>query len=195
MAAGYAERFVFAPDGLRLYVRDYTGDKAAIPVFCLHGLTRNSADFEGVATYLAQLGRRVLAMDVRGRGRSDRDPDFSHYRPDVYARDVLCVFDALSVKQAIFIGTSMGGLITMLLASLAPERIHAVVLNDVGPVVNPAGLARIAGYVGNIGPFEFVERVCRALSTQRKAPSFPIRTTRSGQPLRIAWAANCPTVE
>jgi|SRR5579871_3294547 len=155
MAAQYVERFVVAPDRVRLFVRDYPalGGEKGSPVVCLHGLTRNSADFESLAPFIAQTGRRVLALDVRGRGRSDRDPDPTHYRPDVYARDALLTLDELSVRQAVFIGTSMGGLITMFVAAVAPNRIRAVVLNDVGPVLNPAGIARIAAYVGNVGPF------------------------------------------
>jgi pimeloyl-ACP methyl ester carboxylesterase len=146
---------VTAPDRIRLFVRDYAGAAGgqSLPVVCLHGLTRNSADFEGLAPYIAQTGRRVLALDVRGRGLSDRDPDPTHYRPDVYARDVLLTLDDLKVRQAIFVGTSMGGLITMLIAAVATDRVRGVVLNDVGPVVNPAGLARIGGYLGNVGPF------------------------------------------
>jgi pimeloyl-ACP methyl ester carboxylesterase len=155
MAPQYAERYVTAPDRTRLFVRDYAGaaGEQRVPVMCLHGLTRNSADFEGLAPDIAQTGRRVLALDVRGRGRSDRDPDPTHYRPDIYARDVLLTLDELNVGQAIFVGTSMGGLITMLIAAVATDRVRGVVLNDVGPVVNPAGLARIGGYLGNVGPF------------------------------------------
>lgn len=156
MATIYEERFIVAPDGLRLLVRMYSNVAGSEfpPIFCLHGLTRNSADFESVALFLAELGHRVFAMDVRGRGRSDRDPDFSRYRPDVYAQDLLHILDTLGVNQATFIGTSMGGLILMLMASLAPERIYGAILNDIGPVLNPVGLARIAGYIGNIGPYK-----------------------------------------
>ena len=163
--SAYAERFVSAPDGLKLFVRDYAavGLSRGAPVLCLHGLTRNSADFEAVAPRLAARGRRVLVPDMRGRGRSDRDPQPGRYRPDVYVRDVLHILDTLDVPQAVFIGTSMGGLIAMLLASLAPERIAAAVLNDVGPVVNAAGLARIADYVGQSGPFASWQAVTNAI--------------------------------
>lgn len=163
MSAAHTERFVVAPDGVRLFVREFGGGSAGTPVFCLHGLTRNSADFEGVAPFIEQSGRRVLAMDVRGRGRSDRDADFSRYRPDIYAKDVLQVLDALHIDRAVFVGTSMGGLIAMILASLAPERIAGAVLNDVGPVLDPAGLARIAGYVGNIGPYASWDDLTKAM--------------------------------
>jgi len=134
-----------------------------LPVLCLHGLTRNSADFENVAPALALSGRRVLAIDVRGRGRSSWDSDFSRYRPDIYASDVLCIFGTLGIDRAVFIGTSMGGLITMLVSALAQQRIAGAVLNDVGPVINPAGLARIARYVGEAMVFESWEAVAEAL--------------------------------
>lgn len=174
MAIGYTERSTIAPDGVRLYLRDY-GVPHGAPmgtIFCLHGLTRNSADFEGIATYLAELGWRVLAMDVRGRGRSERDPDPSRYRPDVYARDVLHILDTLSINEAVFLGTSMGGLITMVLAALAPARIRAAILNDVGPVLNPAGIARIAGYVGNVGPYDSWEMFSAGIR-KSQAVAFP----------------------
>jgi pimeloyl-ACP methyl ester carboxylesterase len=150
----YTQRPIPTRDGLNLFLRDYppTGEAGGVPVLCLHGLTRNSADFEGVAPRLASLGRRVLALDVRGRGWSDRDPDPSHYRPDIYVQDVVDTLDALAIERAVFIGTSMGALITMFAAAQAPARVAAAVLNDAGPELNPAGLARIAGYVGKSGP-------------------------------------------
>jgi pimeloyl-ACP methyl ester carboxylesterase len=148
--------FVEVEDGVKLFVRDYPAQGAAkgAPVFCLHGLTRNSRDFDAVAPFMARQGRRVLAMDVRGRGRSDRDPQPLRYRADVYAKDVVLAMDRLGIESAVFVGTSMGGLITMILGVTASARVAAAVLNDVGPVINPAGLGRIMTYVGNIGPYE-----------------------------------------
>ena len=172
MTAEFSERFIVTPDGLRLFVRGYDGGGAKSPVICLHGLTRNSADFETVGPFVSGLGRNVYAMDVRGRGRSDRDPDPSRYRPDVYAQDVLHVLNALDIREAVFIGTSMGGLITMVLAVTAPERIVGSVLNDIGPVVNPAGLARIAGYVGSRGPFDSWDVLVEAVRTTQSG-AFP----------------------
>jgi len=150
----YTQRPIPARDGLNLFLRDYqpTGEVSGLPVLCLHGLTRNSADFEGVAPRIAALGRRVLALDVRGRGWSDRDLDPSRYRPDIYVLDVLDALDALGIARAVFIGTSMGGLITMLVAAQAPTTVAAAVLNDIGPELNPVGLARIVGYVGKSEP-------------------------------------------
>lgn len=170
----HTERFFQSADGLQLFARDYPaiGEERGVPVFCIHGLTRNSADFEGVAPAIAALGRRVLAIDVRGRGRSDHDPDPSRYRPDVYANDVLLVLDALAISRAIFVGTSMGGLIIMLLAVIAPERIEGAVLNDVGPVLNAVGLARIAGYVGKSGPYDSWDSIVDAIKVTQSV-AFP----------------------
>jgi pimeloyl-ACP methyl ester carboxylesterase len=150
----YTHRPIPTRDGLNLFLREYppTGEVRGLPVLCLHGLTRNSADFEGIAPGIAAQGRRVLALDIRGRGWSDRDPDPTRYRPDIYAQDVLDALDTLGIARAVFIGTSMGGLITMLVAVHAPARVAAAVLNDVGPELNPAGLARIVNYVGKAEP-------------------------------------------
>jgi pimeloyl-ACP methyl ester carboxylesterase len=148
--SGYSERFWTSSDGLRLFARDYAGadGEARLPVVCLHGLTRNSRDFEDVAPAIAALGRRVLSLDMRGRGQSDRDPNGANYHLGTYAADVAALMDALGIACAVFVGTSMGGLITMTLATIAPARVAAALLNDVGPELHPAGIARIASYVG-----------------------------------------------
>jgi pimeloyl-ACP methyl ester carboxylesterase len=162
---GFDERVIATVDGLALYARDYSPllPETGLPVICLHGLTRNSRDFETVAPRIAALGRRVVAPDMRGRGKSANDPDPAHYVPAVYAQDVLKLMDALSIERAVFVGTSMGGLITMLLATMAPGRIVASVLNDVGPKLNAAGLARIATYVGRTQPVTSWEEAAEAV--------------------------------
>lgn len=149
-APAFAERRWIGAGGLSLFARDYAGGDGPprVPVICLHGLTRNSADFEEAAPYLASMGRRVLAPDVRGRGRSQWDPNPMGYHPGTYANDVLGLMDAAGVAQAVIVGTSMGGLIAMTMAALRPAAVAAVVLNDVGPRIAPQGLARIAGYTG-----------------------------------------------
>ena len=146
----FAERRWTSRDGLNLFARDYaaSGGEARLPVICLHGLTRNSKDFEDIAPIIAGWGRRVIVPDVRGRGRSDRDPDPANYRPPIYARDVVEMMASLDVPRAAFIGTSMGGIIMMTLAALRPKAIVAAILNDVGPAIAPEGVARILGYVG-----------------------------------------------
>lgn len=162
---GFEERVIATVDGLALYARDYPPllPETGLPVICLHGLTRNSRDFETVAPRIAALGRRVVAPDMRGRGKSANDPDPAHYVPTVYAQDVLKLMDALSIPRAVFIGTSMGGLITMVLATMAPDRIAASILNDVGPKLNPAGLGRIATYVGRTQPVSSWEAAAEAV--------------------------------
>jgi pimeloyl-ACP methyl ester carboxylesterase len=150
MTAGYADRRWTSPDGLSLYARDYApaDGPARLPVIAIHGLTRNSADFEVIAALIAQSGRRVLAVDVRGRGQSDRAPDPMTYTPDIYAKDVVALMEQLGIEKAVFLGTSMGGLITMALTAIKPRAIAAAILNDVGPELAPEGLARIAAYAG-----------------------------------------------
>lgn len=148
--SGIAERRWVTPDGLTLYARDYAaeGGEGHLPVLCLHGFTRNSRDFEDLAPGIAGWGRRVVVMDMRGRGQSDRDPRAANYHPKTYARDVLGFLAELGIPRAVFLGTSMGGLITLAIALLRPRAIAAAILNDVGPAVDPAGIARIQSYVG-----------------------------------------------
>jgi len=148
----FAEHRIASADGPKVYARDYAGGGGLLPFICLHGLTRNSADFEAVAPKIASLGRRVVAIDARGRGKSDNDPDPTRYRPDVYVGDVARVLDALGISRAVFLGTSMGGIMTMLTAAIAPDRIGAAILNDIGPEIDPTGIKRIASYVGKSGP-------------------------------------------
>ena len=141
-------------DGLALAARDYAGASgpARLPVICIHGLTRNAADFDELAPVLASHGRCVLAVDVRGRGDSARDPNPANYNPATYAGDVARLMHDLGIARAVFIGTSMGGLITMTLALHHLHLVAAAVLNDIGPVMSKTGLARIAGYAGKAGP-------------------------------------------
>lgn len=146
----FAHRWFTSRDGLSLYARDYPGadGPARLPVICIHGLTRNSADFDHIAERIAATGRRVIAVDVRGRGRSERAADPMTYQPQVYARDVVDMFDQLGIKEAVFLGTSMGGLITMAVTFFKSRLVAAAILNDIGPEVAKAGLARIAQFAG-----------------------------------------------
>lgn len=150
MSQTFAERRWNSADGLSLYARDYAAASgpAKLPVIAIHGLTRNSADFDTIAPLIAQSGRRVLAVDVRGRGQSDRAPDPMTYQPQVYAQDILALMRDLGIERAVFLGTSMGGLITMGLAAIRSKVIAAAIINDVGPEVAQEGLARIAAYAG-----------------------------------------------
>lgn len=145
--ASWSDEYWTSRDGLRLHYRDYAGPDDRPPILCLHGLTRNARDFEALADRYAGEWR-VIAVDFRGRGLSQNDPDPSHYTPPVYATDVLQLLDELGIAKAVFVGTSLGGLVTMVIAAFAPERIAAAVLNDVGPELDRAGLDRIRSYVG-----------------------------------------------
>jgi len=144
--------FISAPDGLKLHVRCW-GPRAAkgTPVICLPGLARTAADFDALAPALAADGaRRVIALDYRGRGLSDYDSDSANYNLAVEAEDVQAMLAALGVEEAVFVGTSRGGILTMLLAAQRPSAIAGAVLNDIGPVIEPQGLMRIKGYVGKL---------------------------------------------
>jgi pimeloyl-ACP methyl ester carboxylesterase len=146
--------FVTAPDGLKLHVCCY-GPRLApsVPVVCLPGLTRTVADFEELAVALAannEVPRRVLALDSRGRGLSGCDRDPHNYNLATELADLRAVLTALDVQPAVFVGTSRGGLLTMLLAVAQPTAIAGAVLNDIGPVIEPKGLARIKSYVGKL---------------------------------------------
>lgn len=146
--------FVTAPDGLRLHARCYGRAGAPVtPVVCLPGLARTSADFDVLATALSRDSphpRRVIALDYRGRGLSQYDRDPTNYSLPVELADVLAVVTALEALPAVFIGTSRGGILTMLLAAVRPTAIAAAILNDIGPVIEPQGLMRIKSYVGKL---------------------------------------------
>ncbi len=136
-------------DGIRIVARDYRPLQAPVglPLVCLPGLTRNGADFDALATRFSSdpsVPRRVLAIDFRGRGLSDRDPDWSHYAPPVEMEDVCTVLDAAGITRCHALGTSRGGIVGMMLAALDPARIASLVLNDLGPVIECAGMRRIA---------------------------------------------------
>ncbi len=145
-------------DGLSLYYREY-GDADEV-VLCLHGLTRNSKDFDALARHLAER-YRVICPDVRGRGQSDRDPKPGRYLPGTYVRDIWRLLDRLSIHRVTVIGTSMGGLMAMIMADQQPDRIRGVVINDVGPEVPPSAIGRISEYVGRSPPVSSWEDAAR----------------------------------
>ena len=147
----YGARYFESDDGLVLFYRDYAADRPGTPVLCLPGLTRNSRDFEDLAPHIC-VTRRVLAPDLRGRGFSARDPDWRNYHPATYVRDVFTLLDHAGIGRVIVIGTSLGGIIAMGMAAREPARLAGVVLNDIGPEIAPAGLARISAYTGRLPP-------------------------------------------
>jgi len=146
-AERYADCYFTVRDGLRLHYRDYRGSSDKPPLLCLPGLTRNARDFADFAERYSPRFR-VIALDFRGRATSDYDPVPARYNPLTYAGDVIELLDHLGIDQAIFVGTSLGGLVTMVVAATAPQRIAAAIINDVGPDVDPAGVNRILTYVG-----------------------------------------------
>ena len=147
----FSDHFYNAQDGLRLHYRRYApeGETSVTPALCLPGLTRNARDFHELAQWIADKGRAAYALDLRGRGDSEWAQSADDYVWPVYARDLECFFDALDLDGAVFIGTSLGGILTMLTAVTTPHRVKAAILNDVGPELNPAGLTRLAEYAGH----------------------------------------------
>ncbi len=151
MSGQFEDLYWRSNDGLRLHAREYGQANGKLPVVCIPGLTRNARDFEEVAPWIAARGRRVLAVDLRGRAGSERDPK-RRYNPRVYADDMVALLAAIGEPKAIFVGTSLGGVVAMTLATLRPEVIGGAVLNDVGPKVGKAGFQRISGYAGKGAP-------------------------------------------
>jgi pimeloyl-ACP methyl ester carboxylesterase len=140
-------------DGLKLYYRDFGADQAGTPVICLPGLTRNSRDFEDLANYLSDR-RRVITTDFRGRGFSEYDANWENYHPLTYVQDTWTLLDHLGIHEILVVGTSLGGLCAMVMATTQKDRVAGVVMNDIGPEINPAGIARIQEYTGRIPPVE-----------------------------------------
>ena len=153
--AEYNDVYYYSGDGLRLYARDYPcrNPELASPsvVLCMHGLTRNSADFAGLAQHLSE-NYRVVSVDNRGRGRSEYDSNIANYTPVTYVQDMFTLLAELDIDRVILCGTSMGGLMSFMMAAMQPERVQGIIINDIGPEIDPAGLERIKGYVGKSGP-------------------------------------------
>ena len=150
--ATWTDRYWNSADGVKLHYRDYDGNRDRPPILCIPGLTRNARDFEPVADRFAG-DWRIIAIDLRGRGGSAFDPDPSNYKPMVYVADILKMLDQLGIADAVFVGTSLGGICTMALALGDRERIAGALLNDIGPEIDRAGVERIAGYVGTAARF------------------------------------------
>ncbi len=173
---GFEDFFYQSADGLRLHAQIYGGDLSGhLPVVCLPGLTRNARDFHELALYLsgkAETRRKVIVFDYRGRGQSAYDPDWKKYDIGTEANDILTGLEKLGITRAAFIGTSRGGLILHVLAVLRPEILAAAVLNDIGPVLEAAGLQHLKNYLGKAPrPASFAE----AAAAQKLAhgPAFP----------------------
>lgn len=165
---GFSDFFYAAPDGLKLHARVYgEANSGHWPVVCLPGLTRNCRDFHELALHLSgRAARKIVAFDYRGRGQSAYDPDISHYNVGVEAGDILAGLAALEIGEAVFIGTSRGGLIIHVLGATKPSVLKAIVLNDIGPVVEADGLAHIRSY---LDPSPKPKTRAEAISAQRGA--------------------------
>ena len=179
-------------DGLKLHYRDYGGPEG-LPadrptVLCLHGLTRNARDFEGLAEALAGQWR-IIVPEMRGRGDSGYAKDSASYNPLQYAEDLGALFEQAAIDRVVAIGTSLGGLLTMILAMTDPDRIAAAALNDVGPEIDPGGIERIRGYVGQGRSFPTWMHAARALeeSQGHAFPDFEIANW-------LAMAKRCMTL-
>lgn len=167
----YHDGYFHVRDGLRLHYRDYPGNEDRPPLLCLPGLTRNVRDFaEFAERYSPEF--RVLGLEFRGRGESEYDPLPARYNPLTYAWDVIEMLDQLGVSRAIFVGTSLGGLVTMTVAGVAPQRIAAAILNDVGPELSQGGLDRIKTYVGKDVRFESWDAAAEAIAASNEK-AFP----------------------
>jgi pimeloyl-ACP methyl ester carboxylesterase len=143
----WSDGYWWSSDGLRLHYRDYAGDASRPPILCLPGLTRNARDFEGVAARLAG-DWRLICVELRGRGESAYAKNPMTYVPLTYLEDVQALIFALKLERFVLFGTSLGGLITMLLAAAGKERIAGALLNDIGPEMETRGLEHIRSYVG-----------------------------------------------
>ncbi|HET9335074.1 MAG TPA: alpha/beta hydrolase [Sphingomicrobium sp.] len=169
--ASWTDRFWYSEEGLRLHYRDYAGPLDKPPILCIPGLTRNARDFEPVAERYAGEWR-VICIELRGRGESAHDPDPSRYTPHYYVADLLKLLDQLGIADAVFLGTSLGGICTMLLASTDADRIAGAMLNDIGPEIDQAGIDRIGGYVGREVAFASWDQAIAVL-TERNREMFP----------------------
>ena len=165
--ASWTDRFWYSAEGIRLHYRNYEGPRDKPPILCIPGLTRNARDFEPVAERYAG-DWRVLCVDLRGRGMSDNDPDPTRYKPQYYVADILKLLDQEGIADAIFFGTSLGGICTMLLASTDADRIAGAMLNDIGPEIDQTGIDRIGGYVGREVRFDNWEKAADVLADRNR---------------------------
>ena len=162
-ATTFESRWSRSADDVRLHARDYPGDGGRPPIVCLPGLTRNARDYQALAERLSPAWR-VIAVSFRGRGESGAAKDPATYVPETYVADTQALLAQLGVERFVAVGTSLGGLVAMLLASADPGRIAGAVLNDVGPEIEAAGLQRIRGYVGRPSSFPTWLHAARAVA-------------------------------
>lgn len=152
-------------DGRALFGRIWGEPGRQLPLVCLPGLTRSSRDFEALAEALVKQGRQVVGFDFRGRGGSAYAP-FASYNVVQEAEDTLAGLESLGISRALFLGTSRGGLVMMRLAATRPEVMAGSIFNDIGPVVEVSGIARISGYVGKAPPASWEALVAELKASQ-----------------------------
>jgi pimeloyl-ACP methyl ester carboxylesterase len=171
----YSDGYWTSKDGLRLHYRDYPGSKSRPPIICIPGLTRNARDFEHVAKRLAG-DWRVICVELRGRGESAHAKDPMTYVPATYVEDMELLLAELKIKKFVSISTSLGGLVTMLLAAAKPGSVVGALLNDIGPVLDPRGLARIRSSVGRSYTWPTWIHAARDLGDQQRVvyPSYTL---------------------
>jgi len=168
----YTDNYFTNPDRLQQYYRDYnSAPKDAPTVLCMPGLTRNSRDFEDIAVHLAPTCR-VICAEQRGRGNSDWDPDPTRYRIDVYVADMMALLAHLDTDKVIALGTSLGGLMAFVIAAMHPGRLTAAIINDIGPELDPNGIARIKSYVGKGTPPTNWAEACQTIKNA-SSESYP----------------------
>lgn len=165
--------FLTVPDGLRLHYLDYPcPSPRRLPLICLPGLARSADDFSRVASEINARGRRVIAIDYRGRGQSDWDQDWRNYSLDTEQSDIFAILAEAEISQAVFLGTSRGGMHIMRICAHSPSLVCAAILNDIGPKIENDGLVRIKRYVGKLPPMNSMSDTI-ALMRMSMAPSFP----------------------
>jgi pimeloyl-ACP methyl ester carboxylesterase len=171
----YENRYWWSNDGLRLHYRDYPGPADRPPILCLPGLTRNARDYHDLARCLSP-DWRVIAIDLRGRGDSGYAKDPMSYVPLTYVQDVEALLRELDVARYVAFGTSLGGIVAMLLAGTAREKLAGLVLNDVGPEISPEGLSRIRSYVGKSNTWPTWLHAARAVAEANESvyPDFQL---------------------
>ncbi|MCV3210397.1 alpha/beta hydrolase [Mesorhizobium sp. YC-39] len=194
MTEGFSDFFYASPDGLKLHARIYgEANSGHWPVVCLPGLTRNARDFHELALHLSgRAARKIVAFDYRGRGQSAYDPDISHYNVGVEAGDILAGLGALGIEEAAFVGTSRGGLIIHVLGAMKPSVLKAIVLNDIGPVVEADGFAHIRSY---LDPSPKPKTRAEAISAQRGAHGGDFPALSAADWERMVWALYRETEE
>ena len=166
MSQSFRDVYCQSADGLKLHAKVIGPDHGALPVLCLPGLTRTSDDFDDIARAIATdqtAPRKVVAIEYRGRGLSDYDPDPAKYTVPVELGDVLAIAASLGITRAILLGTSRGGLISMALAAAQPQLLAGVILNDIGPALEMEGLMKIKGYIANPPPRKTWDEAARGL--------------------------------